>query len=51
LFSSRARLIWADFGITLTFLAKAEAHASYEIGDSPTQCAGAIGTTPRLRPG
>ena len=44
-------LVWLDFGITLTFMAKAEAHASYEVGETPTQCARVIGTTPRLRPG
>ena len=44
-------LVWKEFGITLTFHAKAEAHASYEVGDTPAKCARAIGTTPRLRPG
>jgi hypothetical protein len=44
-------LVWEGFGITLSFQAKAEAHASYEVGQTPAQCARLIGTTASLRPG
>lgn len=44
-------LVWEGYGITLTFKARAETHACYEIGKTPAQCATLIGHTPSLRPG